>query len=128
MSKWAIEPRDYTDRHVRFIKWKEDVEERLQKWLWEHSADAPAEQKLIPVSVAPSVGSSIVVSHGNKISVLPSNTYDGGWVVWMNGVIKTSFYGHSAHNDATQYATGLANGDISPDDPGSDMDPDDLIR
>ena len=51
----------------------------------------------------------------------------GGWVVWVNGIIKTSYYGPLAHMKATKYAERVANGEVDPDasDPDDESVPSD---
>ena len=130
----------------RLLAFKKDLEVRLQTWLKEHPEAAP--QKLLPANspdrpftsqyqspidiealraashtpILPQDGKTASVSDkGNlKVSVLPSNYLDGGWCVWINGVMRTSYYGPLAHSKATKYAAKVLSGELDPNDPDSD--------
>ena len=120
MSMWTVQPKEVQERHARFLKFKEEIEERLQQWLADHSepAETPRPKWLLPsVSPLPDQTATSSFAPTGKISVLPSTYLDGGWVVWMDGFIVQSYYGRDSHDKAQKLATGLANGDISPDDP-----------
>ena len=117
MSMWTVQPKEVQERHARFLKFKEEIEERLQQWLVDHPVNsAPQPRRLLPAPVPDQI-STASFAGGIRVSVLPSTYLDGVWVVWMNGQIVQSYYGHDSHEKATKLAAGLANGDISPDDP-----------
>ena len=120
VSMWTVQPKEVQERHARFLKFKEDIEKRLQQWLEDHpeSADTPRPKWLLPsASPLPDQTTTSSFAPTGRISVLPSTYLDGGWVVWMDGFIVQSYYGRDSHDKAQKLATGLANGDISPDDP-----------
>lgn len=82
---------------MSFSKWKEDLEERLALWLFNHPEK---EVKMLPVSIK------------RKVEVEPMPGSGRGWVVKLNGVGVAFFYSDKAHEEASSYAGKLANGEI----------------
>lgn len=121
-------PKSADETQVRFLKFKKDLEDRLQQWLADHpdSAWSPmAEPRLLPaapISDQPLTLNKEMTGPGLRVSVLPSTYLDGGWVVWLNGEIRTSFYGPDAHSKATRYAVGLTDGTIDPSKDDSELE------
>lgn len=133
----TMPPRDEEGRHTRFLKFKDEVEDRLKKWMKDHAEDVQEEQKALPAPPAElstvlkdwaKSGSALSTSTWSpsesfssssstrKVIVSPSGYLEGGWVVTLDGKFVYSYYGTDAHAKATKLAVDLANGDVSPDD------------
>jgi len=136
----TMPPRDEEGRHTRFLKFKEEVEDRLHKWMADHAGDVQAEQKALPPAKGEITtdlkdwsrsGSALSTSTWGPseefpsppsssirriVIVSPSGYLEGGWVVTLDGKFVYSYYGTDAHAKATKLAVDLANGDVSPDD------------
>jgi hypothetical protein len=116
VSMWTVQPKEVQAAHERFLKFKEDLEARLQQWLVDHPV--PLEPtKHAPVRRLLAAGLPALTGKNKKIEVLPSTYLDGGWVVKLDDFIVQSYYGSDAHARASKLAVRLANDEVSPDDP-----------
>ena len=95
----------YIDRDKKFRQFKQEIEDKLAKWMAEHPSDG--EVKALPPKPDDK-------PRRRNASVQPSVFSEAQWVVYADGYIVASFQG----DDAWQRATKLCNDILN--NPGSD--------
>lgn len=98
------------DAEKRFEQWKQDLEERLAKHLFEHPEQSPSSPE--PVKTTPTalyaekwIGEK--ARHGDKVYVVESASAPGAWRVFKNGQSIVTFFGGDAYGRASVFAAQL---------------------
>lgn len=108
----------YFEKHQEFVKWTDNLEERLALWLFEHPEKEQAEQKLLVVGSLPPIidleafrrqGATPPRSCFPRVEVR-ENEDDSTWEVYVNGDMKYSFAGVMAQQMATKRAGEILDG------------------